>query len=251
MLEASYRIAVAAEDRGHFRAATHLADRVLRERVPWCVDILDDLRRWGNESDARPWAPLSKAYERARARGLRPWGHFDGEPGLADASMARAQILLFQDEHAEGATIDAVLLVRDTDDDPERARGFAQALRQPWPFPVVAALCTPEVEAWHVAGFDPETPAEHQRLTDTREALGFSPPREPHRLSSKRPQDPRDAKALLSRLCAGDLDRAVRCLDAPLDLLKTRGQLCGIVDYLADVAREFVPLLEGRAAAER
>jgi len=88
-------------------------------------------------------------------------------------------------------------------------------------------------------------------LTDTREALGFSPPREPHRLSSKRPQDPRDAKALLGRLCAGDLDRAVRCLDAPLDLLKTRGQQCGIVDYLADVAREFVPLLEGRAVAER
>ncbi len=137
MRAATHRFAVAVEDRGHFAAATRLADRVLVDALPWCDGILDTMRRWGTGPDERPWHSLTKSYRAARERGLKIWGHFDGEPGLSDASMVRAQLLIFQADQVEGEQIDAVVLARDLDDDPERALGFQQVLTQRWPFPVL------------------------------------------------------------------------------------------------------------------
>lgn len=239
----TFRFAVAVEDHGHFAATTRLADRVLAEAHPWCRDILDSLRRWGTGPDEHPWHALTRAYTAARARNLKIWGHFDGEPGRSDASMVRAQLLTFQADRADGAQIDAVLLARDIDADPERALGFSQVQRMPWPFPVIVALCRPEVEAWFVAGFDPEDAAEHKRLNEERQQLGFSPPREPHRLNSKHDSDPKDAKAVLARLCGDDPDRRTRCLEAPIAVLRERGTTCGLADFLTAVHTDLAPVL--------
>jgi hypothetical protein len=246
VIETTYRFAVAVEDRGQFDAVTRLADRVLQDALPWCGDILDDLRRWGTGHDERPWHYLTKAYEAARERGLKPYGHFDGEPALADAAMVRAQLLLFQADLADGLPIDGVVLARDIDDDPERSDGFSQALASRWPFPVIAALCAPEVEAWLVAGFEPEDEGQQERLVAERRHLGFSPPLEPHRLSSKRRQDRKDAKAVLDRLCAADHDRRHRCLEVPMAILHERGRACGLHDFLDEVRTKLVPVLQPR-----
>jgi hypothetical protein len=246
MIGTTYCFAVAVEDRGHFDAATRLADRVLQDALPWCADILDTLRRWGTGPDERPWHYLTKAYEAARERGLKPYGHFDGEPGKPDAAMVRAQLLLFQADLADGLQIDGVMLARDIDDDPDRAEGFTQALASKWPFPVVVALCVPEVEAWLVAGFEAEDASQNERLIAERKHLGFSPPREPHRLSSRKRQDRKDAKAVLDRLCAADHDRRQRCLEAPIAVLHERGRACGLHDFLDEVRTKLVPVLQPR-----
>ncbi len=243
MRAATHRFAVAVEDRGHFAAATRLADRVLVDALPWCDGILDTMRRWGTGPDERPWHSLTKSYRAARERGLKTWGHFDGEPGLSDAPMVRAQLLIFQADQVEGEQIDAVVLARDLDDDPERALGFQQVLTQRWPFPVLVALCRPEVEAWYVAGFEPENNDERARLARECKTLDFSPPLKPHCLTAKRKQDPKDAKAILGRLCGEDHVRKERCLDAPLNVLQERGLVCGLADYLAAVRADLVPVL--------
>lgn len=251
---ATYRFAVAGEDWGHYRAATRLADRVLAEKIEWARDLLEHpelretLRRWGLGPDERPWSRLKDAWDEARARRLPCYGHFNGEPREADARMLRAQLLLFQAEAVRGEKIDAVLLVRDLDDDPARSDGVRQVLALAWPFPVIIATCAPEIEAWYVAGFIPGTPGCRERLARERRLLGFSPPDEPHRLTSKRTpgagdrEKTRDAKAILRRLCAGDPGREAACLEVPLDLLRERGQLCGLTGFLADVEVVLVPL---------
>lgn len=246
MTGTTYCFAVAVEDRGHFEAVTRLGDRVLTDALPWSADILDTLRRWGTGPDERPWHYLTKAYDAARDRGLKLYGHFNGEPALADAAMVRAQLLLFQADRADGVSIDAVVLARDIDDDPERADGFRQALAVTWPFPVLVALCAPEVEVWYVAGFDPEDAAQHERLASERRQLGFSPPLEPHRLSSRKQHDRKDAKAVLARLCADDHDRRRRCLEAPIEVLYARGHSCGLADFLTDLRTKLVPVLQPR-----
>jgi hypothetical protein len=246
MSAATYSIAVAAEDWGHYRAVTRLADRVLAEVSPWYSDILtndehptliDDIRRWGTGPDERPWSPLKHAFDNARARGLPCHGHFNGEPGKSDAWMFRAQLLLFQAECIDGRAIDAVVVARDVDDDPERIAAARQVSALTWPFPVVLALCNPEIEAWHVAGFEPEDDRERARLTELRSKLGFSPPREPQRLNSKQPDDPKDAKRVCDHLCDADNDRKQRCLEAPLTMLLEHGYACGLADFLAASTR--------------
>jgi hypothetical protein len=210
MSAATYSIAVAAEDWGHYRAVTRLADRVLAEASPWYSDILtndehptliDNIRRWGTGPDDRPWSPLKHAFDNARARGLPCHGHFNGEPGKSDAWMFRAQLLLFQAECIDGRAIDAVVLARDVDDDPERIAAARQ--------------------------------------------LGFSPPREPQRLNSKQPDDPKDAKRVCDHLCDADNDRKQRCLEAPLTMLLEHGYACGLADFLAAVDERLGPLVAG------
>lgn len=243
MTATTYVFAVAVEDRGHFVTATRLADRVIEEALPWSAGILDTLRRWGTGPAERPWHSVTKAYGLARERVFKVWGHFNGEPQASDAAMVRAQLLLFQADLADGAKIDAVVLGRDIDDAPSRVDGFHQALSLPWPFPVIAALCRPEVEAWQIAGFDPEDAAEHSRLAAERKRLGFSPAHDPHLLRSKNSDDPKDAKTVLERLCGADHERRKRCLEVPLAVLVTRGHKCGIADFIAAVRTELVPVL--------
>lgn len=248
-VEATVQVAVAAEDWGHYRAATRLADRVIAGKIEWIRDHLADettresVRRWGIAERERPWTRLKDAYRAAKDRGLPCFGHFDGRPGEPDAAMFRAQLLLFQDEQNKGARIDAVLLVRDVDDDTRRVGGARQALALRWPFPVIIALARPEIEAWLVAGFVRRTEECGRRLDEDRRRLGFSAPEQPHRLTSKRQGvSDLDAKDTIARLCDGDRNRESLCLEESLDLLRRRGAECGLADYLADVEAHLVPL---------
>ncbi|MEZ4448853.1 MAG: hypothetical protein R3B09_05170 [Nannocystaceae bacterium] len=226
-VEATVAVAVAAEDWGHFRSATRLADRVIAEKIEWARDLLEDdstresLRRWGIGDDERPWVRLKDAYRMAKERGLPCFGHFDGRPGESDAAMFRAQLLLFQAERNDGARIDAVLMIRDVDDDPRRIDGARQVLDLRWPFPVIIALPLPEIEAWLVAGYVRQSAACDEGVSDL------------------------DAKDTVDRLTDKDREREALCLEADLDVLRRRGAGCGLAAYLADVEAHLVPLFIG------
>src|SRR5580704_12258278 len=117
------RFAVVYEAETDFLTATELADRVLLEAVnDWLdQDQLPYQRSWQRVNAGGQ--PLTwKAIKRlAREAGIRPHGHFQGEPGLPDAAAARRAIDYLLEEFPQ---LDAILLIRDQDDEPERRKGL-------------------------------------------------------------------------------------------------------------------------------
>lgn len=118
------RFFVVHEAPADFDTATGLADRVLCFEIDWLDEtLLDSQRLWIGED--RPGAALTWKAIPARARelGIKVHGHFNGEPGLADAAAARRAITYILSRHE---TVDAILLIRDMDDQEERRQGLEQ-----------------------------------------------------------------------------------------------------------------------------
>lgn len=232
---------LACEDGGHFDAVTKLVDRVLESKIDWFVP---ELRGW-RARNGYPWWPLKNAWRDARAARLPLYGQFDGEPAAPEAGMVRAQLLLWQ---RAGERIEAGFIARDTDRTAAAIDGARQAIRASrWPFVVVLAYPHPEVEAWHIVGFEPATEHEHARVDGVTGRLGFSPIRHPEKLTSKALTE-RDAKRVLEELVDGDSDRKTQCLEAPLEVLRSRGASCGLVAFLDAVEQDIVPLFTGTRA---
>jgi hypothetical protein len=247
----SVRIAVVCEDRADSKTATMLADRQLVETSDWLTpDLLEHVRRYIGADDARPfikWIDVSRLAAEAPAGGLRTriMGRFGGEPGAPDAASAR-KILLWL--HARESLPEAVILVRDLDQEPRRLTGLRQARdTTPWSFQVVIAAADPKREAWVLAGFDPAEKGEEQRLSELRQELGFDPCTDAHRLTAADELAKRSAKRVLAALVAEDAEREARCLEgAPLAMLRQRGQQSGLSDYLEEVRERLSPLLDGK-----
>lgn len=114
-----------------------------------------------------------------------------------------------------------------------------------WPFQVAVAMAEPEIEAWHVAGFEPRDDEERRRLKEVREALSFDPRTQSHRLTSH-PNDARtDAKRLLEALCGTDQERRETCLDDRA-ALRRRGAMNGLSLFLREIEDCIVPLFLAR-----
>lgn len=237
---------LAAEDRGHFDAVSRLTDRVISCEVEWFEGSEDRLRRWRGPSSDQPWYPLKNAFRLARALGLPTSGKFDGRSGEPEAAMIRAQLLLFKKQWNERRSprppFHAVFIARDTDRKP-REPGIRQAIELGWPFPIVAAVCEPEVESWFVCAFIAENEGEQATLDELSKELGFSPVQNSHRLTAKRETDPKDAKRVLAVLSKGDRDREVRCLDLALTELETRGRTNNLTGFIKEIREHIVPLV--------
>lgn len=240
--------AVACEDRGHHEAVTLLTDRCLTEAASWAADdVLEHVRVWLGDGD-RPWFALKDAWENARARGLRPHGHFGGVAGLPEARMFRAQLLLWKRLKDEGTRLDAVVLIRDLDHKAEREAGMQQAISSgSWPFVIVGAWCIPEVEAWAIVCFRPEPEDDREIVAHARLVveLEFDPTREPERMSSTSGSS-RDAKRVSQALFESSHTRRVRGFGRPLDELRACGVTCGLSDFLREIDTKLVPLLTGK-----
>lgn len=244
------RLLVVCEAPADFRTATDLADRVFCERIDWLDEsLLPTQRTWTETDPGRPylrWTDLDRAAA-ARNLRLRPRSRFGGEPGAADAAAAD-KALQFAAFLAPDERPAAVLLIRDSDDQPERRRGLAQAsTREPghaWPFHVVIGLAHPKREAWVLAGFEPRDPDEHARLATLRSELGHDPCTSSDQLTARTPGSKRDAKRVVAHLTADDRDREAHCWQtAPLARLHARGEANGLAAYLGDLDDHIVPLL--------
>ncbi len=145
---------VVYEAQADFTTATELADRVLTDEITWLDEtLLDSQRQWigGNQSGARlTWQSISIG---ARKLGIRVRGHFDGGPALPDAKAASRAIAYVL---ASFDAVDAILLIRDRDDQVERQSGLEQARnRFAAAAVIVVGLAIPERECWVISGFDP------------------------------------------------------------------------------------------------
>ncbi len=97
-------------------------------------------------------------------------------------------------------------------------------------------------ECWILAGFDPTDDAEGASLTDVRQELGFDPRSRAEELTAKADSARRSAKRVLAILTRGDADRELRCTEADLELLRSRGDATGLREFLEEVATRLPPL---------
>ncbi|HNN93150.1 MAG TPA: hypothetical protein PKI03_12810 [Pseudomonadota bacterium] len=105
------------------------------------------------------------------------------------------------------------MLLRDTDGHQARCRGLQQARQdrdRTWPFPVIIGAAHPRRE----------------------------------QLDANDEQAKRSAKRVLRILIGSDRDREERCLtEAPLPMLATRGQACGLANFLRYIDKRLLPLV--------
>jgi hypothetical protein len=180
-------VLVVCEAPGDFRIATALCERTLREEGPaWFRDHFETCPKhvlaWKGLAADTPFLPWKRLGEVRAALGVRPpLGRFAGTSGAADALAARTALAIARHVHRgnPATPIDAVLLVRDMDDQPDRRRGLGQARDEAMSIepdmPVLVGAASPEIEAWLIEGFDPISKEEQDLLAELRQELGFDP----------------------------------------------------------------------------
>jgi hypothetical protein len=242
----SLQLVVVSEARADFNTAAELADRVLVAQIGWLEeDMLESQRQWvGEDSPGRQLAWTAVAH-RARALGIRVQGHFDGEPGLADARAGRRAILYVLKRFD---VVDAILLIRDSDDQHERRRGLDQARAEDASGKtIIIGVANCERESWVISGFVPETAAEEQALGSETQKLGCNPCLASHDLTAvKNDRALRSPKRVLRALAGDDWGRQQRCWRVTsLAVLEARGQANGLAAYLKEIRNYLAPLITG------
>jgi hypothetical protein len=229
----------AAADRD---TACGLADRVFCDEVDWITeDVLPDYRKWRGHEERDEYLLWREVPALAKAANLRAHGHFDGEPGAADAHAARRALLLLK---LNAGKLDGVLLIRDDDRQTERRRGLEQARNESkLGVPIVIGLAHPKRECWILAGFEPCSEAEEKALKELVQDLGFDPCAKAEKLTTKHGLT--SAKRVLDVLTTSEREREVDCwAKTALTLLRERGQHIGLAEYLVEVRERLVPLLK-------
>lgn len=239
------RLGAVVEGPSDRRTVCGLVDRLMADRIDWIGDnraYLDELRSWIGVDEGTTYLAWKDVGKAARGRVPPRHGHFAGTPGLEDAHRAALALRLFNT--LQDPPI-AVLLVRDSDGRPEaRRRGLEQARddQEARRFKVVLGIAHFMREAWVLAGFLPETPAEEERLEQERRTLGFYPNREPHLLDAKDDGAPKAAKRVLAELTEGSGEREERCwTETPLRELIARGAGAGLKGFIDEVQEHLIP----------
>ena len=235
-------VIVVCEGSTDFPVGTGIADRVILEKVEWAADLLPTLREWKGLPTGFQFLKWSRVDEEATEHGIRLHGHFNGEPGLPDAAVARRAIRLVQLAAPEAR---AVVLLRDSDNDPRRLLGLEQARQTSrLPLTIVIGVANTKREAWVLAGWDPDDQHEAAALEAVRSEVGFDPRLGSEQLHAKVENAKLSAKRVLSALTQDDADRERKCWEAtPLDTLRTRGTENGLADFMHEIADRLTPLI--------
>src|SRR5262245_31038275 len=129
------RVLVVCEAPGDFLIATTLCERALREGGPdWFRDYFghspEHVLSWGGAGAGEPFILWRHLGALRATLGVRPpLGHFARTPGAPDSLAARTALAIARHLKRKKPPflIDAVLLVRDLDDQPQRRTGLEQA----------------------------------------------------------------------------------------------------------------------------
>jgi hypothetical protein len=239
----SLRFAVVHEAEADFNTATELADRVLVDAIEWLEEMhLDSQREWLANSSGGQRLTWKAVKQLARDAGIRAHGHFDGAPGLPDAVAARRAILFLRREFPN---LNAIVLIRDQDDQPERGQGLEQAKDETHGgMTIVIGLAIVERECWVISGFECDD-GEIALLEEIRKELGFDPRHHSHELTAcKNNQALRSPKRVLQHLTQGNYDRERRCwTETSLLTLMQRGGGNGLTPYLNCVYQRLASLI--------
>ena len=250
-------IIVIVEADADFKIATKLAERVLTETIEWLdEEQLQYQIQWcGLETHSHYscWKNVSQIIEdlkqTANYRPPRYLGHSKSGPLKADGAttMKVLNVVRFLQR---SRNIQAILLIRDLDNQPERRTGLEQARqqdsqRQP-NLEIMIGTSDRAREAWVLNGFIPQNDSEKQTLKDIVEQLKFDPCEQAHRLrsnSNAKGDRERNPKVVLTQLTDGDYNRERLCWEeTPLELLRQRGAETGLTVYLAELEERLLPL---------
>jgi hypothetical protein len=263
------KLLMVCEDAFDFRIASGLADRAVGEVNPSRLrEALEDtpeaIRAWHGDG-TNDFFNIHHIADYCDALDVKlSYGHFGEEPGGEGAQSARNAFALVRHLVRKGASIDAVLLLWDMDQNVkerrpalQQARAAEQSLRHvDGTFKIVLGCPNAMMEAWVIAGFDAGNDDERGRLQEERKKIGFSPITRSHDLdatsnkegaSAKReePLAKKSAKRVMDALTDNDPDRVMKCWkETPLETLRERGEHNGLRDYLQEVKEILVPLFE-------
>lgn len=244
----SISIAVVCEAAADRRIGCELADRVVQRDVEWIepehLGHLRSYRGLRQEDEFLAWTHVHRAADRLN---VTVQGPFLGGKGDPDAFITRRALVAL---HLSPDIPQAIILLRDADDQPERRNGMKQAVedvrtRLKTAVPVVIGLAIAKRECWVLCGFVPQNDAERETLARVKggDELGFDPTLQPERLKARTPGSKNDAKRVLAMLTNGDWQREVLCWqETDLDTLQERGQTTGLAAYIREVRENLVPL---------
>ncbi len=242
--EAPFVFAIISEAKSDQQIARGLAERILAERIDWLeLEDLIDYCHWRGFDEGNLYLAWGGIEGLARRQGLVSHGRFRGK---FDERRARLALLLFNSlERAP----DAVVLVRDTDNVPERVPSIERARKAgQWPFEVVLATPHTKRECWILNGFEPRTAGEKAALEKVRRNLGFDPSQSADRLTGKGKRGENNAKVVLGQglgVEPGSAREDACWQETGLNGLRERGIETGLTAYLQEVVDRLVPILAG------
>ncbi len=243
---------VIVESSADARTATKLAERVLVEKVDWLEpDLLENLFQWQGleeKTEHSCWKDIGSIIECAKASGLhipRYRDHRNTEPLKADGASAMKILNLIRLLHRKrNRQIEAVIFIRDLDNQPERRQGIEQARRlahmeQQPKLEIIIGTADRMREAWVLNGFIPSNSEEIRILEDIKTKLKFDPCADAHKLRSNSWEEPdrvRNPKVVVERLTGGDSLREQLCWEeTSLELLRAKGKHTGLTAYLHEI----------------
>jgi hypothetical protein len=242
------------------RTATKLAERILIEKVDWLDD--DNLQyflQWSglqNGTKHSCWTDIDKIINEAERQQIfkkfpNIRGHFrDNVPFKAYGATSYKFLTLVR-LLQKRRKIKAVLLIVDSDDQPERREGIEQARlkdsEREIPLEVVIGIADRKREAWVLNGFIPSNQEEEQILEEIKSELKFHPCIESHRLREKSETGPnriRNPKVVLKKLTGGNMEREQQCWEETnLELLRERGIHTGLTAYICEVEQRLIKII--------
>lgn len=222
--------------------ARELADRVLIDNISWLKndpELLEQQRSWVEQlpdCTSLTWKDMASVANKLRVYRHGPFNGRHGAPDAAAGLKAITVILRML------GTVDAIVLIRDADKQPERLQGLAQAkdifkneIKE-----IVLAVADPKRESWIVVGFEPKNSVEKLKIETVRKRIDFDPRLRSHELTGKR-----DAKQVLSDLTDDNWEREQACWrETPLDILRQHGSENGLNNFLTEVETLLVPLIK-------
>lgn len=234
--------------------ATKLAERVLVEKVEWLEpESLQHLLKWsglelGTEHSC--WKDTNDIIDRAKKDGIpvpRFLGH--GKTGTLKADGAAAMKimnlvkLLYLKKNRK---VDAVIFIRDLDNQIERRQGIEQARSEHEDklphVEIITGTADRMREAWVLNGFIPLDAEEKRILAEIKTKLSFDPCHEAHRLRDD-PGEDRNPKLVVKKLTGGDGIREQQCWEeTDLEILRSRGNNTGLTDYLNEIEQRLISI---------
>jgi hypothetical protein len=249
-------VVVIVESRADAITAKKLAERVLVEKVDWLEpESLEHLFKWsglevGTEHSC--WKDTADIIDRAKKAGIpmpRFLGH--GKTGALKADGAAAMKIMNLIKLLnlkEQRKIEAVIFIRDLDNQAQRRQGIEQARsehedRQPQ-IEVIIGTADRMREAWVLNGFVPLDSEEKRVLAQIKTKLSFDPCEEAHRLRDDLGED-RNPKLVVKKLTVGNIIREQQCWEeTDLEILRSRGSNTGLRAYLNEVEQRLVSILD-------
>jgi hypothetical protein len=245
------RLVAVCDAHADFRQVRALVDRALLTCCDWMsgyasVDsdvpeahTLDVVRAWRGLEDGTEFSRPADVKRLAEHREHRRWTFVQGFGGGSEAKTIRKALLLTR-RMLEPEEVAAVIIVRDSENDPRRLAALEVARQsEQWPWTVVIGVQHPMREAWVLAALQPIDDGEREGLARVTAELRFDPRHRSAELRAKSEAELRHPKHVLRVIVPDDAHRARREVDvfwrADWDAMKALGHDNGLATFIVEV----------------